>query len=123
MGHHCFVFGGGQPAEAGLAASAAGGAFDPGDDLDAQIVSGGSGSAVQSVLRQQGEGRFHRRDVAGRADWSHRADEAVADQGPVHLPNSELAAPVAVKDADGDVTVASGDGHLDRRDDEAGLHA
>ena len=36
-GHDCFEFDGGQPAERGLAATTVVGAFDPGDDGDAQL--------------------------------------------------------------------------------------
>jgi hypothetical protein len=53
--------------------------------------------------------------------WTHRADHALVGRRPVDLPGAKLTAPIGVQDAAGDVT-AAGDSHLDRCDDEAGLH-
>ncbi|SKV80487.1 Uncharacterised protein [Mycobacteroides abscessus subsp. abscessus] len=47
------------------------GAFDPSDDGDPQLLSGGPAAAVEDVLLQQAEEALHRRVVAGRADTSH----------------------------------------------------
>ena len=46
----------------------------------------------------------------------------MAGECPVDLPGAKLTAAVRMQDAAGDVTSA-GDGHLDRGNDEAGLHA
>src|SRR5690606_6959781 len=98
------------------------GAFDPGDDLDAELVAGlPAASAVQDVLLEQGEEGLHGGVVRGGADLAHRADHPVAGQGPGDLAGTELAAPIGVKDAAVDLT-AAGDGDGDRGDDEAGLH-
>ena len=74
----------------GLAASAVVGAFDPGDDRDAQLVAGGPALPVEDVLLQQREERFHGGVVAGGADLAHRADHAVTGERPVQLPRTEL---------------------------------
>jgi hypothetical protein len=47
----------GQPTEACLPASAVVGAFDPGDDRNAQLLAGVSAAAVQDVLLQQATSR------------------------------------------------------------------
>jgi hypothetical protein len=93
------------------------------NDLDAELVTGVPAAAVEDVALQQGEERFHGGVVAGGADLAHGADHAMASECPVNLPSAELRPTVAVKDAAGAVTVSAGDGHLDRGDDEAGLHA
>src|SRR4051812_23324057 len=81
----------GQSAENGLAASAVVvGAFDPGDDRDAELVAGVPAATVEDVLLQQCEERFHGGVVAGGTDLAHRADHLVAGQGPVQLPGSKL---------------------------------
>jgi hypothetical protein len=41
------------------------GAFDPGDDLDTQVVSGRPVAAVEDVVLQEREERFHSGVVAG----------------------------------------------------------
>ena len=41
----------------------------------------------------------------------------------MHLAGAILATPVGVEDTAGDVTVAAGDGHLDRGDHHRGFHA
>ena len=80
-GHDGFELDRGQSAEACLAASAVVGAFDPGDDRDAELVAGGPALPVEDVLLQQREERFHGGVVAGGADLAHRADHAVAGEG------------------------------------------
>ena len=65
---HCLtddglVLDGGQPPQAVLAAPAVVGALDPGHDRDAQLFAGGPGAAVQDVLLQQREERFHSRVI------------------------------------------------------------
>ena len=51
-GHDCLVFDWGQAVEAGLASTAVVSAFDPGHDLDAELVSGRPVAAVEHVLLQ-----------------------------------------------------------------------
>jgi hypothetical protein len=114
---------GGQSAEAGLAAAPVVGTLDPGDDLDPEFVAGGPAAPVQDVALQQREERFHGGVVAGGTDLAHGADHAMPGECPVHLPGAELAAPVRMQDAAGDVAASAGDGHLDGRDHEPGLHA
>src|SRR5690554_1989758 len=109
---------GGQSAEAGLASAVVVGPFDPGDDLDAELVAGGPAAAVEDVLLEQCKERFHGGVVAGGADLAHGADHPMPGQDPVDLPGAKLAAPVGVKDAASHVTAAACDGHLDRGDDE-----
>ena len=67
----CFEFDGGQPAQAYLPASAVVGAFDPGDDGNAQLLAGVPASAVQDVLLQQAEEGLHGRVVTGGPDTAH----------------------------------------------------
>ena len=58
-------------------------AFDPGDDLDAEVVAGLPATPpVEHVLLEQGEERFHGRVIAGGADLAHRADRLSPDQRP-----------------------------------------
>src|SRR5581483_1591578 len=121
-GRDHLVFDGGHAAEGGLSTAGVVGAFDPGDDLDAQLVASRPASLpVEDVALQESEERLHGGVVAGGADLAHRADHAVTGQSAMHLPRSKLAASVGVKDAAGDVTTA-GDGHLDGGDDEARFH-
>ena len=49
-GHDGFVFGGGQSAESGLSSASVVGAFDPGDDRDAELVAGVPAAGVEHVL-------------------------------------------------------------------------
>ncbi len=51
----CSVF----HSQPGLASTSVVGAFDPDHDLDAKVVSGRPGLAVQDVLLEQREERFH----------------------------------------------------------------
>lgn len=50
--HHGLKFHRGQPAEPVLSAAAVIGSFDPGDDRQAKLTSGGPGFAVQHVVLQ-----------------------------------------------------------------------
>jgi hypothetical protein len=61
-----------------LAASSVVGLFDPGDDLDPEVVAGGPAAPVEDVALEEREERFHGGVVAGGADLAHRADHAVA---------------------------------------------
>jgi hypothetical protein len=71
------VLDGGQPAEAGLSASSVVGPFDPGDDRDPQLLSGSPAVAVEDVLLQQGEERFHGGVVTSGTDLAHGSDQLV----------------------------------------------
>ena len=51
---------GGQSAQSGLPATSVIGSLDPGDDRDPELFSGPPPLAVQDVLLQQREERFHR---------------------------------------------------------------
>lgn len=84
--HDGLVFDGGQKAQASVPAATVVGAFDPGDDRDAELFSAPPTLAVQDVLLEQGEERFHRSIVAGSTDLRHRADEAMTVQGMHELP-------------------------------------
>ena len=55
-GHDCFEFGGGQPPQSELTASAVVGAFDPGDDGDAQLFAGVPAADRCRVPRPRGMG-------------------------------------------------------------------
>ena len=104
-----------------LPAASVVGPFDPGHDGDAELVAGPPAAGVEHVLLQQREERFHGGVVRRGADVAHRSDHAMTGQVAVDLPCAKLAAPVGVKDAAGGV-FSAGHGHLDRGDDEAGLH-
>ncbi len=71
LAHDEFVFDGGQAAERGLAPAAVVGAFDPGDDREAQLLAGVPGLAAEDVLLQQAEEALHGGVVAGGADLAH----------------------------------------------------
>lgn len=62
------------------------GAFGPGDDRQAEFVTGGPASVVEDVLAQEREERLHRGVVGTRGDPAHRAGQAVpvevGDVGP-----------------------------------------
>ncbi len=77
---------GGQSAQVGLPATAVVSALDPGDDRDAELFSGPPPLAVQDVLLEQREERFHRGVVPGGTDFTHRSDEVVTVQGVHELP-------------------------------------
>jgi hypothetical protein len=69
----------------GLSPSSVVGAFDPGNDGDAQLVAGGPSVAAEHVALQQREERLHGGVVGGGADLAHRADHVVAGQRALHL--------------------------------------
>src|SRR5699024_4930050 len=94
----------GQPAQCGLSAAAVIGAFDPGDDGNAQLVAGGPAALVQHVLLQQGKETFHCGIVASSADSAHRPDQAVAAESTQEFPATELTAAVGVDNAAGDIS-------------------
>lgn len=79
------------------------GSFDPGDDRDSQPLSVLPSLAVQDVLIQQGEERFHCAVSHVGAKCPHRTDEVVKVQGVHELQLPELAAVVRVHDASGGV--------------------
>ena len=62
-GHDGLEFNGGQSAKSNLTAPE-GGAFDPVDDHDTQLLTGGTRTAVRDALLQQREERFHPSIVA-----------------------------------------------------------
>jgi Protein of unknown function (DUF2699). len=97
------------------------GPFDPGHDLDAQLVAAGPGTTVEDVLLQQGEERFHRGIVTCCADSAHRSDHAVTVQSMDETPGTKLRSTVAVNHASGDVT-APGDRIIEGIDGQSGLH-
>ena len=80
---------GGQPTEPGLPPAAVIGAFDPGDD---RVLSGVPAAAVEDVLLQQGQERFHGRGVTGCPDPAHRSDPAVTVQAVLECPRAKWAA-------------------------------
>ena len=84
--HDDLEFDGGQSAEGGLAAASVVGAFDPGDDRDAQLFAGVPGVAVEHVLLQQREELLHGGVVTGGSDLAHRAEHPVTEQGLLQLP-------------------------------------
>jgi len=61
-------------------------ALDPAHDRQTQLVASGPGPSIEDVLLQQGEERFHRGIVAGRAYLAHRAEQPVTGQGTHELP-------------------------------------
>ncbi len=61
------MFDGGQSAEASLPSAAVVGAFDPGDDRDPEVLADLPALAVEDVLLQEAEERFHCGVVAGCA--------------------------------------------------------
>jgi hypothetical protein len=65
-------------AESALPSSAVVGAFDPGNDREAELVAARPALAVEDVLLEQREPRLHRGVVRCRRDAPHRADEPVA---------------------------------------------
>ena len=79
------------------------GAFDPGDDRDAEFLSGVPARAVKDGLLQQREEALHGGVVPGGPDAAHGADHVVATQGENEFPASKLTAPVAMDDAAGDI--------------------
>ena len=105
-GHDCFEFDRGQPSEADLAAAVVG-AFDPGDDRDAEFLSGVPARAVQDGLLQQREEALHGGVVPGGPDPAHGSDHVVATQGENESPASKLTSPVAVNQAAGDIATAA----------------
>jgi len=104
-----------------LSAASVEGAFDPGDDRDAQFLPGAPRAPVQDVLLKQGEEGFHRRVVTGSADASHRSDQAVAVKSAGETAAAKLASPIASNHAAGDLA-AAGDGVLDGFDGQALAH-
>ena len=72
--HHGLKFNGRQTTQAGLSASAMIGALNPGDDREAQLVSGDPRLAIEYVVLQQREERFHRSIIACGPDSAHGAD-------------------------------------------------
>src|SRR6185312_17571623 len=74
-GHDCFEFDRGQPPQCELTASTVVGAFDPGDDGNAQLLAGVPAAAVQDVLLQQAKEALHGRVVTGGPDAAHRAGD------------------------------------------------
>lgn len=84
--HDGLVFDGGQSAQAGLSAASMIGAFDPGDDPDAELLSHPPALAVQDVLLEQCEERFHCGVVPGGTDLTHRSDEVMTVQGVHEFP-------------------------------------
>src|SRR5699024_3217445 len=70
-----------QSAQPGLSTTPVVGLLDPGDDRDAELFSGPPTLAVQDVLLEQREERFHRGLVPGSADFPHRSDEVMTVQG------------------------------------------
>lgn len=120
--HDGLVFDGGQSAQTGLPASSVVGPLDPGDDRDAQLLSGPPPLAVQDVLLQQGKERFHRGVIAGSADLAHRPDEVVTVQRVDELPGPELGAAVRMNDATGGVATP-GNSVVQGVHREASLHS
>lgn len=59
------VFDRGESSEGALAAAPVVGGFDPGDDRQAQFITGVPALTVQHVLLEQREERFHRSVVTG----------------------------------------------------------
>src|SRR5699024_2189075 len=90
--------------QAGLSSSAVVGAFDPGDDRDAELFSGPPAIAVQDVLLKQREQGFHGGVVAGGPDLAHRSDEVMTVQSVHEAPRSKLGSAVRVHDATGDIS-------------------
>lgn len=82
---------GGQSSEGGLSAAVAVavGARDPGDERNAQFVAGSPATTVQPVLLSEREERFHRRVVACRTELAHRANDAMAGEGPLDFPGAK----------------------------------
>ncbi len=80
------VFDWGQSAEGCLAAASVVGAFDPGDDREAELIAGGPALPIEHVALEEREERFHGGVVAGGSDLAHRSDHAVADQGTLEFP-------------------------------------
>ena len=116
-----FELDGGQSAEGCLSPSAVVGALDPGHDRDPQLVAGRPSLAIEDVLLEEREERLHRRVVAGRADLAHRPDHVVAGERSVEFPGTKLRSAIRMQDAPGDVT-AAGNGVVERRHGDAGLH-
>ena len=65
--------------------------------------------------------RLHRRVVPGRADSAHRSDHVVTAQSADEFPAAKLRSSIRVDHATGHVA-APGDGVVQRRDREPGLH-
>lgn len=63
----------GELAEAALSSSAVVGPLDPGDDCEPEVVAAGPASAVEDVLLEQGEERFHGGVVGAGGDPAHRS--------------------------------------------------
>ena len=74
----------------GLPSATVVGAFDPGDDGDAQLLAGVPAAAVQDVLLQQAEEGLHGRVVTGSPDAAHRSDHVVSAQGVDELSATKL---------------------------------
>src|SRR5689334_4006230 len=76
----CLVFDGCEPSEGALAPAAVVGPLDPGDDGQPQVLTGLPALAVQGVLLQQGEERFHGGVVAAGPDTAHGPGQASGTQ-------------------------------------------
>lgn len=97
------------------------GPLDPGDYRDAELLPVGPGAAVEDVLLQQREERFHGGVVPARPDSSHAPDHAVPGESTPELPASKLRSSVRMHDAAGGVA-AHRDRVLERLNCQAGLH-
>ena len=101
-----------------MASAAVVGAFDPGDDRDPQLVTGGPGTPVENIVLQQREEAFHRGVVTRRTHPAHRAGQAVACERADEFPGAKLRSAVGVHHAASD-GVTAGDGVGERGDGEA----
>src|SRR5690625_6658629 len=79
--HDGLVFDGGQSAQAGLSATTVVGAFDPGDDRDAELFSSPPALAVQDVLLQQREEGLHRGVISAGTDRSEEHTSELQSRG------------------------------------------
>ena len=70
---HCLELDRGELAKGPLTAPAVVGPFDPDDDRESEFVAGGPVLAVEDVLLEQREERFHGGVVAARANAAHGA--------------------------------------------------
>ena len=73
----------------GLPSAAVIGPLDPGHDRDPEILAGGPGPPIESILLQREEA-LHGGIVTGGVDPPHRADQAVASESTHALPGPKL---------------------------------
>ncbi len=89
-----------------MAAASAVGAFDLGDDGDAELLSGVPSASIEHVRLQQAKEARHGGVVTGRPDTAHRPDHGMTAQSVDEFPASKFRRPVGVQDAASDLTAA-----------------